>query len=79
MAILIVKDLPDELHRRLRARAWAHGRSLKNEIIACLETTVGAQGIDPETILACAASLRSGVVGWLTDSDLAAFRRAGRS
>ena len=79
MATLIVKDLPDELHSRLKARAAAHGRSLNSEIIACLEANVGAEELDSETLLAWAASLRSRVGRHLTDSDLAALRTDGRS
>jgi plasmid stability protein len=74
MATLIVKDLPDELHRRLKARAWAHGHNLNSEIIACLEATVGAQEIDPETLLGLATSLRIQVGGHLTDSDFVTLR-----
>lgn len=78
MATMTVKDVPEKLHRRLKARAAAHRRSLNSEVIACLEATAGAQKLDPDTLLARAASLRSRVGGRLTDSDLAAFRTAGR-
>jgi len=37
MTTLSLKDVPPELHQRLRALAEAHGRSLNKEIIASLE------------------------------------------
>jgi antitoxin FitA len=78
MASVTVKDVPEKLHRRLKARALAHRRSLNSEIIACLEATASAQKLDPDTLLARAAGLRNRVAGRLTDTDLAALRGAGR-
>ena len=78
MASVTVKDLPEKLHSRLKARAAAHRRSLNSEIIASLEAAAGVQKLDPEALLARAASLRSRVRGRLTNSDLAALRAAGR-
>lgn len=38
MATVIVRNLPDEVHRALRVRAATHGRSTEAEIRAILET-----------------------------------------
>ena len=46
MATMTVKDVPEKLHRRLKARAAAHRRSLNSEVIACLEATAGAQKLE---------------------------------
>jgi plasmid stability protein len=78
MASMTVKDVPEKLHRRLKARALAHRRSLNSEIIACLEAAADAQKVDPDALLARVASLRDRVAGRLTDTDLAALRSAGR-
>ncbi|HEY3204692.1 MAG TPA: Arc family DNA-binding protein, partial [Thermoanaerobaculia bacterium] len=78
MANVTVKDLPEKLHRRLKARALQHHRSLNREIIALLEAAAAPQKLDSDSLLARAASLRNRVGGRLTDSDLAALRRAGR-
>ena len=78
MASMTVKDVPEKLHRRLKARALAHRRSLNSEIIACLEAAASAQKVDPDALLARAAALRNRVAGRLTDTDLAALRSAGR-
>jgi plasmid stability protein len=78
MATLTVKDLPEKLHRQLKARALQHRRSLNREILAVLEAAASPRRLDPDDLLASAAALRSRVGGRLTDSDLAALRQAGR-
>jgi plasmid stability protein len=78
VASITVKDIPEKLHRRLKARALAHRRSLNSEIIASLEAAASAEKVDPDALLARAAGLRNRVSGRLTDTDLAALRGAGR-
>lgn len=78
MSTVTVKDLPEKLHRQLKARALRHHRSLNSEIIALLEAATALQKVDPDALLARAASLRERVAARLTDSRLTAFRNAGR-
>ncbi len=78
MATVTVKDLPDKVHRQLKARALAHRRSLNSEIIAVLEAATAAHRVDPDELLARAARLRGRVGGRLTDSDLLTLRNTGR-
>jgi plasmid stability protein len=40
MAGLLIKDLPKDLHRRLKVRAAANRRSLSSEAIVILETAL---------------------------------------
>jgi len=40
MAILHVRDVPEDLHKRLKARAEAERRSLSAEVISLLEWAV---------------------------------------
>ena len=40
MATLTLKNVPDDLHRRLKARAEQNHRSLNREAIRCLEASV---------------------------------------
>ena len=40
MATITLKNVPDELHRRLKERAERHRRSLNREAIRCLEEAV---------------------------------------
>jgi plasmid stability protein len=44
MAMLTVRNLPDEVHRALRTRAVRHGRSTEAEVRAILQDTVKPQG-----------------------------------
>jgi plasmid stability protein len=44
MAVLTVRNLPDEVHRALRLRAARHGRSTEAEVRALLEEAVKPQG-----------------------------------
>ena len=78
MSTVTVKNLPEKLHRQLKARALQHHRSLNSEIIALLEAAAAPQKLDPDVLLARAASLRKQVGGRLTDSDLDTLRNAGR-
>ncbi len=44
MAVLTVRNLPEEVHRALRVRAAQHGRSTEAEVRALLEEAVKPQG-----------------------------------
>lgn len=43
MAVLTVRNLPDEVHRALRVRAAEHGRSTEAEVRTILEDTIKPQ------------------------------------
>ncbi len=44
MAMLTVRNLPDEVHRALRVRAARHGHSMEAEVRGILESAVSPQG-----------------------------------
>ena len=44
MAMLTVRNLPDEVHRALRVRAARHGRSMEAEVREILEAAINPQG-----------------------------------
>ncbi|NBQ38130.1 MAG: plasmid stabilization protein, partial [Synechococcus sp.] len=44
MAAITVRNLPDEVHRSLCARAALNGRSTEEEVLALLEELVKPQG-----------------------------------
>ena len=46
MVTLTVKNIPEDLHGRLRRRAEAHGRSLNKEIIASLERVTSPRRLE---------------------------------
>lgn len=44
MAMLTVRNIPDEVHRALRVRAAKQGHSMEAEVRAILESTVSPAG-----------------------------------
>ncbi|MGL4574344.1 MAG: FitA-like ribbon-helix-helix domain-containing protein [Burkholderiaceae bacterium] len=44
MAILTVRNLPEEVHRALRVRAAQHGHSMEAEVRDILESAVSPEG-----------------------------------
>ncbi len=79
MATLTIKNIPDKLVKRLKARAALHRRSLNGEVIACLDRSTGNAPFDPSSILAQARELRQRSKGpVLTDRRLAELKTAGR-
>ncbi len=69
MAMLTVRNLPEEVHRALRVRAAEHGRSTEAEVRAILEKAVKPEGrVRPGSLLA-----DLGRRAELTDEDFAAF------
>ena len=79
MASLTIKNVPDPILARLRKRAVAHRRSLKSEVIACLESITGAAPVDPEALLARIRAVRVSPRGMrLTDRHLSRLKGTGR-
>lgn len=75
MAMLTVRNLPDEVHRALRVRAAGHGRSTEAEVRAILEEAVKPQGrLKLGSLLAdIGRQVR------LTDEELAAINQRDKS
>ena len=57
MATITVRDLPDDVQRRLKARAVANDRSMEAEARAILSAAVAVRGFGP-TWLELAANYR---------------------
>jgi len=72
MAILTVRNLPDDVHRALRVRAAQHGRSMEGEIRDILE-----KAAKPEGRLKLGSLLTSIAreAGGLTDAEVEHFNR----
>jgi antitoxin FitA len=69
MAILTVRNLPEEVHRALRVRAAQHGRSTEAEVRSILEEAVKPDGrVKLGSLLA-----DIGREAKLTDEDLVLF------
>ncbi len=78
MSTITIKDIPAAVHRTLKARARAHGRSLNREIITTLENTLHGSPIDGTAVGKHARSVRETMDVYLTQKDLKALRNAGR-
>lgn len=71
---LSIKDVPDALAEKLRARAARNHRSLQGELMAVIEQAAAAEPAGEP--LAAAASPAAQHSGWKTIEDLWAERRA---
>jgi plasmid stability protein len=79
MAILTIKNIPDELYEQLKQSAARHRRSVNSEVIVCLEKVLGSSFIDPATLLASIRALRKTVsTVFVTEEDLQAAKDEGR-
>jgi len=72
MAVLTVRNLPEEVHRALRVRAAMHGRSTEAEERDILETAVRP----PDRLRMGTALAELGRRAGLTAEDLAAIETA---
>ncbi len=71
MAMMTVRNLPDEVHRALRVRAALHGRSTEAEVRAILEEAVKSENqIKLGSLLAEIGQLAS-----FEDTELELFER----
>lgn len=80
MATLTLKNVPDDLHQRLKERAARNGRSLNREAIRCLDDA--SRRLDPDTLLEEAAAFRAKLAErgvCVTDGDIEAAIEDGRS
>ncbi len=71
MAVLTVRNVPDEVHRALRVRAATHGRSTEAEIRDILEIAVKP----PQRLLLGNALEEIGRRYGLEDADFDIFQR----
>jgi plasmid stability protein len=73
MAALLIKDLPAELHRRLKRCASRHRRSLTQEILVLLEEALAREDVPRELPPAFRGPKP------LTDAWLKKAKQAGRA
>lgn len=78
MPSITVKNIPEEIYKRVREQADAHHRSINSEIIACLEQAVKSQQLSPEEILQEARRMRKKVKGSLSSEEIDSAIREGR-
>jgi len=71
MAMLTVRNIPDQVHRALRMRAAGHGHSMEAEVREILESVVSPEGrVKLGTLLA-----DMGRKARLTDEEFAVFEQ----
>jgi plasmid stability protein len=80
MPALTIKGVPDEVYRRLKARAAHHRRSLNSEVITCLERSLAFPERRPEETVAALLRLHRNLRGVpkLTDAFLRRAKTTGR-
>ena len=76
---LTLKNVPDEVYRRLKAAAEAHRRSLNSEAIVCLESVLIPSRVAVADRLAAARAIRARLPKLVVRRrELDAFKREGR-
>lgn len=61
MPTLNIKNVPDELYRRLKERAREHRRSINREAIVCLEGVLCSPPIDVDSFLDSVDRIQEGM------------------
>jgi hypothetical protein len=75
---ITIKDLPPEVHARLRTAAKRSGRSLNKQIVTTLEHAVSPVVADRTQLLQRVRQRREGMALWLQDADIEQARLGGR-
>jgi antitoxin FitA len=76
---LTLKNIPDEVYKRLKGSAEAHRRSLNSEVLVCLESVLLPGRIPPIERLARARALRAALPkARFKARDIDAMKREGR-
>ncbi len=74
-----VKNIPQELFDKIRARAGRNRRSINGEILSIFEETLTARRLEPDDVLARARVLRNKTAGRVLDQDfIDRAKRRGR-
>lgn len=82
MPTITLKNVPEDLHRRLKARAARNRRSLNSEVIHCLETVVLKQPAGEAELLNRIRANRASMAErgvWITEASLREAIEEGRA
>ena len=78
-ATITLKNIPDDVYKRLKLSADTHRRSLNGEAIVCLEAVLFPKKIAASERLTRARELRSGLLpAKFKARDIDALKREGR-
>jgi len=79
MATITVKNIPDDLYKKLKTTASIHRRSINNEIIFCIENTIKSKKIDPNEFIARIDDFYKKLsLPVLSDDKLKEYKQSGR-
>ena len=79
MATLTIKNIPEELRKRLKESAARHRRSMNEEAISCLQNALVGDRVNPKDFLAQVRSLRARMPRvFVTERDLRVAKNQGR-
>ncbi|MCC5835749.1 MAG: Arc family DNA-binding protein [Opitutales bacterium] len=75
---ITLKEIPDELHQKLRQRAETHGRSLNKEVLSILEMTVNPVRKSSQDLLRQISDRRDKMAHVVKDEELKGIIEEGR-
>ena len=79
MATITVKNIPDDLYKKLKENASINRRSINREVIYCIENTVKSRKIDTDEFITQIDNFyRDKNIPLLTDTTLKEFKERGR-
>lgn len=78
MPTLTIKNVPQGLYKKLKARAAQNRRSLNGEVIVCLEEILEGARLDAATFLAQARELRRRSKRVLSQAEVTEAKIEGR-
>ncbi len=78
MANVTIKDIPAQLHDRLKENAKMNRRSLNAEVITLLEAAMEPRKVNVDEVLAAARAVRSQIKREMTDQEINQMKRQGR-
>lgn len=67
---ITIRDIPDEVYKKLKEQAELHHRSINSQVIHFLEKMVRSHRPDPDQIISQAKKLRRQAKGSLTMEEI---------
>jgi antitoxin FitA len=79
MATITIKNLPDQLYKKLKTRAKSNHRSINGEVVNLLSKELGGTHFSPTKMMEAARLSQEWAKGQLTDEQIQQAKEAGRS
>lgn len=78
MPTITLKNIPDNLYKKIRLRAKQSHRSINSEIIRNLEKSVMSSKADSERILESARKIKASIKNVLSEKEITELKGNGR-